>query len=150
MNVAVNSGSRFDESSANGTFINDQQLKGETTIKHDDILKVGPLTFKVAIESSTPVSKPTPVPGKLGETADDDVAAMLLSLQDDGGEVFATADESGIPGGSTVMDIVPLNLDKKPEDAKPAAAAAKKDVKKDTAHQAAKALLDKYTRRPRT
>ena len=143
-----------DFESTNGTFINDQPLKGEAPIRHDDVLKVGPLIFKMAIEA-TAVSKPTPMPTKPATPAseDDDVAAMLLSLQDDGVAPTSSEDESSIPGGSTVMDIVPLNVDQKPgEGGKPAAAVAadKKEVKKETAHMAAKALLDRYTRRPRT
>lgn len=144
-----------DFESTNGTFVNDVPVKGELPLKHDDILKVGPLTFKVVVEARATVSKPTPVPQKSPASAqktlsdDDDVAAMLLSLQDDGGgEGSPSASDSDIPGGSTVMDIVPLRGEQKPEAAKPAAA-EKKDAKKDTAHQAAKALLDKYTRRPR-
>jgi pSer/pThr/pTyr-binding forkhead associated (FHA) protein len=137
-----------DFESTNGTFINEVPVKGEASLKNDDILKVGPLTFKVVIEAQATVTKPTPVPSKPAATADDDVAAMLLSLQDDG-QAQVSQDDSSIPGGSTVMDIVPLNADKQPEAAKPAATAEKKEVKKDTAHLAAKALLDKYTRRPR-
>src|SRR3954447_24329671 len=39
-----------DFDSTNGTFINDVPVKGEMPLIHDNILKVGPLTFKVSIE----------------------------------------------------------------------------------------------------
>src|SRR5262245_30300545 len=49
-----------DFESTNGTFINDQPVKGEAPLQHDDVLKVGPLTFKVQIEEPASISKPTP------------------------------------------------------------------------------------------
>ena len=141
-----------DFESTNGTFINDIQVKGEVPIKNDDVLKVGPLSFKVVIEARPGVTKPTPVPAvKPAGSADEDVAAMLLSLGEDGtAGVTGAVDDFGVPSGSTVMDVVPLNMDKPPDQApKPP---EKKEAKKDaaTAHLAAKQILDKYTRRPRT
>ena len=43
-----------DFDSTNGTVLNDVPLKGEVAIKNNDILKVGPLEFRVVIEA-TPV-----------------------------------------------------------------------------------------------
>src|SRR5205807_4005916 len=51
-----------DFGSTNGTFLNDQPVKGEMAIHHGDMLKVGPLTFKVVMEKSAAPSKPTPPP----------------------------------------------------------------------------------------
>src|ERR1700688_4697596 len=39
-----------DYESTNGTFINDQQIRGEVPISDGDTLKVGPLSFKLVIE----------------------------------------------------------------------------------------------------
>ena len=39
-----------DFDSTNGTFVNDQQVKGEVPLNNGDVLKVGPLSFKVVIE----------------------------------------------------------------------------------------------------
>src|SRR5437773_5567674 len=72
-----------DFDSTNGTFVNDEPVKGERELHHDDRLKLGPLLFGVAIETAAAVSKPTPVPAAAASD-DDSVAAMLLSLQDDG------------------------------------------------------------------
>src|SRR5471030_433262 len=47
-----------DLDSTNGTFLNDQQIKGEAALKDGDVLKVGPLSFKVLIE---PPLKPPPL-----------------------------------------------------------------------------------------
>jgi hypothetical protein len=56
-----------DFDSTNGTFLNDKQVKQELQLKHGDILKVGPLTFKVNIEG-VPVDAPTPLPPRAGAT----------------------------------------------------------------------------------
>jgi predicted component of type VI protein secretion system len=143
-----------DFDSTNGTFVNDQQVKGEVEVKNDDRLKVGPLLFGLRVEMTTPppVNRPTPAPAvkqAAPEEASDDesVAAMLLSLQDD------STSDSGSPGevpeGSTVMD---LKAPVAPEEADKAAdKPAEKDKKKETGNTsvAAKAILEKYMRRPR-
>ena len=41
-----------DFDSTNGTFVNDQPVKGEVELHHDDKLKIGPLLFAVRIEES--------------------------------------------------------------------------------------------------
>src|SRR6266852_4815261 len=43
-----------DFDSTNGTFVNDEQVTGERELHHDDTLKVGPLSFRVAIETKAP------------------------------------------------------------------------------------------------
>jgi len=168
-----------DFDSTNGSFVNDEPAKGEVELKNDDRLKVGPLQFLVRLEETAPVDRPTPppatrAPGKAitapgpraaapqpaerdstpppatkGTTGDDEeIAAMLLSLGDD-----ASSDESlstdGVPEGSTVMEIVvpPGSVPdaNHPDDAK----AKPQDPPRDTAH-AAKSILEKMWKRPRT
>jgi pSer/pThr/pTyr-binding forkhead associated (FHA) protein len=159
--VLVKEGKVFvrDFDSTNGTFVNDAPVKGQVPLKSEDILKIGPLEFKVVIEQKPPGAKPTPPPPKPADagTADDEsVAAMLLSLQEEGvlaGEDSTSADGSGVPSGSTVMDLaaVPPGAPETPdpEGTKPAPA-PKKDAKNDPAHLAAKAILEKYSRRTRS
>src|SRR2546430_17740644 len=50
--VLVKEGKVFvrDFDSTNGTFVNDVPIKGEVPLKHEDILKIGPLEFKVVME----------------------------------------------------------------------------------------------------
>jgi pSer/pThr/pTyr-binding forkhead associated (FHA) protein len=144
-----------DFDSTNGTFINNDPIKGERELHHDDLLKVGPLEFKVVLEVTTPVNKPTPapVPAKAAGSPqnDDDVAAMLLSLQDDASTDTGPSSQE-IPAGSTVMDIVPGM----PPDTKEEESSKKADEKKEppkpaaNTSQAAKAILEKYTRRSRS
>jgi pSer/pThr/pTyr-binding forkhead associated (FHA) protein len=144
-----------DFDSTNGTFVNDEQIKGEVPLKNGDLLKVGPLSFKVVIEGAAVApSKPTPPPKPKGaESADDDAAAALLSVDEGTGEVrVSTTDtaEDHIPGGSTIMDIpsfVPTEgepaaekKEEKPEEKKPA---AKAPAKNGAAQDAAKAILEK-------
>src|SRR5438105_3363104 len=125
--ILVKAGKVFvrDFDSTNGTFINDRQITGEAPLKHDDVLKVGPLAFRVVIETTTPVNKPTPTPppkvAAQQPSDDESVAAMLLSLQDDTSAGAIGSEE--VPAGSTVMDLVaptgePKAEEKKPEDQK--------------------------------
>jgi predicted component of type VI protein secretion system len=141
-----------DFDSTNGTFINDQPVKGEVEVKNDDRLKVGPLMFTIRAEVTAPppVNRPTPSPVAKAPTAessdDESIAAMLLSLQDD-----SSPDSGGSPGevpeGSTVMDLQAPPL---PGEAAPAD--KDKDKKKPidgNTSTAAKAILEKYMKRPR-
>src|SRR5262245_11932964 len=85
--VLIRAGKAFvrDFDSTNGTFVNEEQVKGERQLNNEDILRAGPLKFRVVLEVTPPVNKPTPPPPKAaGAPADDDdVAAMLLALQDE-------------------------------------------------------------------
>jgi predicted component of type VI protein secretion system len=173
-----------DFDSTNGTFLNDEPIKGEVELHNGDRLKCGPLAFAVQIEVGASVSQPTPPPpmkapaNKAAEakpaaakpapaklpTADADpeatvhaseapasedesIADMLLALGDDGPTGNAV-----VPEGSTIMDIpVPPagegdpNAPPKKEDKMGQA----KTQQASTSH-AAKAILDKYMKRPRT
>ncbi|HEY7157923.1 MAG TPA: FHA domain-containing protein, partial [Gemmataceae bacterium] len=51
-----------DFGSTNGTFVNNEPVKGEIELHHGDQLKIGPLVFEVRLEASTPVNRPTPPP----------------------------------------------------------------------------------------
>jgi pSer/pThr/pTyr-binding forkhead associated (FHA) protein len=157
-----------DFSSTNGTFVNNEQVQGERELTHEDILKVGPLEFRVMLETTTPVNKPTPTPPPAKPSAaqeDEDVAAMLLSLQDDGGSTpSSTPSSEDIPGGTTVMDMVPglppetteepspdAKAAENPEEAgKPPAKKAESKPAPANTSMAAKAILEKYTRRSRS
>jgi pSer/pThr/pTyr-binding forkhead associated (FHA) protein len=137
-----------DFDSTNGTFVNDVQIKGEAPLKNDDVLKVGPLEFRVHIELKPQATKPTPPPADT--TDDESVAAMLLALQDDGSKSGEQGDESSIPQGSTVMDMIPMPGEEGKDDKSQQAGEKKPDAKQgDPAHLAAKAILEKYTRRQR-
>jgi predicted component of type VI protein secretion system len=102
-----------------------------------------------AAPAPEPAPEPAPKPAAAAAGEDEDIAAMLLSLQDDGsGGGGGVAGE--VPEGSTVHDLTvspdmlggEANKDKKDLEAKAKAAAA------NTSH-AAKAILEKYMRRPR-
>jgi pSer/pThr/pTyr-binding forkhead associated (FHA) protein len=187
-----------DFDSTNGTFVNNEPVKGEVELHHGDQLKMGPLSFEVRIEASAPVNRPTPPPptkpvtktmpasqtktplpataavaatpdgaaesgtetpadqpaeakSEGGSSNDDDIAAMLLSLHDDGatGSSGLTPE---VPEGSTVHEM-PLP----PELAAQAAAEKQKEEQNKAksaasgnTSSAAKSILEKYMRRPRT
>jgi pSer/pThr/pTyr-binding forkhead associated (FHA) protein len=147
-----------DFDSTNGTFLNEEPVKGERELKHEDLLKVGPLLFRVVIEGAVPVNKPTPLPTVPAKDASDDesVAAMLLDLADEGGQA-APKGPDGVPEGSTIMElpspfgIDPATGEPRPEEAGKAAAKAP-DKKKEIGNtsEAAQAILQKYMRRQRT
>src|SRR5437660_9576493 len=146
-----------DFDSTNGTSVNDQPVKGERELHDGDTLKVGPLAFRVALEVDVPVNKPTPIPppAKAAGASDDEAAAaMLLSLQDDGGASppGTPVDSDGIPTGSTIMQTFPPG-DAPPEKADDGTGGAAREKAAKTAQgntsNAAKAILEKYMRRPR-
>lgn len=147
-----------DFESTNGTFVNDQQIQGEVPLKDGDVLKVGPLSFKVVIEEVPAVTKPTPPPKpKTADVTDEDAAAALLSIDDATGDVSvsnAETAEDKVPGGSTVMDMpafapseeaVAAGVQQppaKPDDKKTPPAKSKQPAT-GAAQDAAKAILDK-------
>src|SRR6185312_1750609 len=49
-----------DFGSTNGTFVNNEPIKGEIELRNGDQLKIGPLLFEVRLEVSAPVNRPTP------------------------------------------------------------------------------------------
>ena len=135
--------SLHDFDSTNGTFLNDEPVKGEVALKHDDVVKVGPLTFKIAIEATPAPSKPTPLPKAINaNTEEDDAAALLLSLEDGTIAPSTESSEGEVPGGSTVMDMPSFT----PPGEQPAAKAEEKkkeEPKHASASSAAAALFDK-------
>jgi len=120
-----------DFGSTNGTFLNDQPVKGEAELHNDDQLKIGPLHFRVRLEApaakpkpapapaAKPGPKPAPKPGpgakaparaaapapKPAAGEDEDIAAMLLSLPGEEGEAGPAGAAPEVPEGSTVHDI---------------------------------------------
>jgi pSer/pThr/pTyr-binding forkhead associated (FHA) protein len=168
-----------DFGSTNGTFVNDEPVKEEKELHNGDVLKVGPLTFRVVMEVTTPapVNKPTPPPKPKAEAAspaekappvkpqptpagassdDDDVAAMLLALQDDGVVFPTSASEVQIPEGTTEMDIPTLPPGQQPAGTAPGGEAKPQDKKDQppkkenvSSSSAAAALLQRMARRNR-
>src|SRR5262245_45589842 len=57
-----------DFDSTNGTFVNEEPVKGEVELKHDDALKIGPIQFKVSLQpGEEPARTPAP-PTKAAST----------------------------------------------------------------------------------
>jgi predicted component of type VI protein secretion system len=186
-----------DFDSTNGTFVNDQPVKGEVELKHNDKLKIGPLLFGVVLETGADVNRPTPPPPTRapktqaisapsinssteataaiqtdpttttptvkspftdtpapatasGRGSDDDIAAMLLSLADDGGGTSGGLG-SEVPDGSTVHDLVAPDI-AGAKDSADGKAKEDRNAKLNTANTAAaaKSILEKYMRRPRS
>jgi predicted component of type VI protein secretion system len=137
-----------DLGSTNGTFVNNQRLTGEIPLRDEDHLQVGPVAFRVRLETAPRVTKAAPAPAPLApvEAVDDEaMAALLLSLPEEDNAVVAglSVDSEGVPTGSTVMNVpVPAAVD---HQAEPAAETHQPlpPTHFDTA-AAAKSLLKKY------
>lgn len=147
-----------DFGSTNGTYVNDEPVKGERQLKANDLLKVGPLIFRLLVEG-VPVDKPTPPPPQARpapEASGDDesIAAMLLSLQEEGGDAEPVGGGSvkaeDIPAGTTVMDIPTMPPESPPPGAPAKQEPPKKPKESASSSSAAAALLAKYSRRPRS
>jgi pSer/pThr/pTyr-binding forkhead associated (FHA) protein len=139
-----------DFESTNGTIVNDVAIKGETELKNEDRLLVGPLSFLVRMEAaSTKQGSPETVKPPVSEPVDDESAAAMLLDVSEGEETTtgSAVDSEGVPTGSTIMDLPALAAG----ESKPAGnkTPPPKEAAPDTSH-AAKAILDKYTRRRRT
>lgn len=170
--IIVRDGQVFvrDFDSTNGTFVNEEQLQGEVKVKHGDKLRAGPLEFEVLIVRSKAQTKsedkqPAPKKQKVEETVpvppdeesdaageDDSIADLLLSLGDDDAP-SSKLDDSDVPEGSTVMDMVVPNTGEG-EEGEEGQGGDKTKYEKEKAKQegtssAAKSLLDKYMKRPR-
>jgi pSer/pThr/pTyr-binding forkhead associated (FHA) protein len=159
--VVVRDGKVFvqDFGSTNGTFVNDAKVEKEKELSHDDRLTIGPLLFGIRIENSIPVDQPTPLPATRpvasanGSSPDEEAAALLLSLQDqEPAPGSPGTDGQGIPTGSTVLEVLSPagTANGKPAETNsgPTKYEAAKQTQADTSI-AAKAILDKYIRRPR-
>jgi pSer/pThr/pTyr-binding forkhead associated (FHA) protein len=164
-----------DFDSTNGTFVNDEPVEGERELKHGDQVKIGPIQFTVQLETGTTTPSKTPAPPTKSTTqvvmkvpaksdtpapptqpkkadAEDDIAALLLSLED--GPSSGSSGGDIVPEGSTVFDLqVP------PPGADPAAVPGAKPPTKEEKDKAqtpgdtrtaAASILEKMMKRPRT
>lgn len=95
-----------DFDSTNGTFVNNEPVKGEIELHNGDQLKMGPLVFEVRLEATAPVNRPTPPPPTKPVTK----------------TVAASKSSTPAPATAAKPDAI-----KPPAAAKPAAASAKTD-----------------------
>lgn len=177
-----------DFGSTNGTFINDQPVKGEREVRDGDRLKIGPLDFLLKLEGAqaekptqveqdtkvpgvapkpAPAAKPAPAkpaaqakpsaPGKNDAPPDnldeDAIGSMLLSMSDEQ-QGDQPNESDSFASGSTLMQVLkPEEMEqlqnaadnKTPYRPKPSS----QGVGANTS-QAAKAILEKYRKRPKS
>jgi pSer/pThr/pTyr-binding forkhead associated (FHA) protein len=153
-----------DFGSTNGTYLNEDRIENEQEALHDDILKIGPLEFRLAIEvgaaqtalNSAAPTTPIPsssMPSTKGSHVDEAAAELLLALGDETPGDFGNIplDSQGIPTGSTVMDVVNPSLDPSQQTQRAGGTDREKATKQAQGNTstAAKAILEKYMRRPR-
>jgi pSer/pThr/pTyr-binding forkhead associated (FHA) protein len=146
-----------DLGSTNGTLVNDRQISGKVQLSDQDRLTVGPLSFAVSIEAGVPApALAASAPAGRGRNAErstmeDSAADLLLAMQ---GEVEKTTAVENACTDSTLMDRpMPSKAAEQPAPEPAGAAEKKKEIAKPATpgntSAAAKALLDKYLRRPR-
>jgi pSer/pThr/pTyr-binding forkhead associated (FHA) protein len=187
-----------DYGSTNGTFINDQPVKGEREIRDGDRLRIGPLDFQVKVEGGVQAEKPTqveqdtkvpagapkPAPGAkpaapakpaaqakppspakheakhdakneaLPDNLDEDaIGSMLLSMSDEQ-QGDQPNESDSFASGSTLMQVLkPEEMEqlqnaadsKTPYRPRPSSQGAGANTS-----QAAKAILEKYRKRPKS
>jgi predicted component of type VI protein secretion system len=125
------------------TYVNDHPVDGCRQLASDDVLRIGPLTFRVRIDKPAAAVESMPKPAPVVHAADDDLAAaMLLGMDDTDEEV----DYSGVrsdPSLDSTLDshvdtLLPVSARSRPSPA----------PKTDNS-QAARTLLFKYQHRLR-
>src|SRR5262249_47046738 len=119
-------------------------------------LRIASLAFRVQIETGIGVNQPTPLPPTKAPAASSDEEAAAAALLTAGDETVTSpsvpVDAQGVPTGDTVMDKLTVeSTTSSPETAGAKAGAGKKEAPKPSGDTstAAKAILDKYLRRPR-
>jgi pSer/pThr/pTyr-binding forkhead associated (FHA) protein len=138
-----------DLTSVGGTFLNGQKITEDTPISHSDCLRIGPVEFDVRIEGGSSIHESTSPPTPSGFASpgeEEDVAAILLSIQDEPAPISGTItiENKDVPEGSLGPDLPP------PDPAEPGSEKVKPPVAPrppaDTP-KAATNLLHKYLRR---
>lgn len=141
-----------DFDSTNGTFVNEERVSGQRELKDGDMLKLGPISFRVHIEGAVPVDKPTPLPAnRKDELSEDDAAAAMLLIPDEGsGSTQTETTEGSVPTGTTIMEMP--GIDPGSGEKEPAAKTEEKKAPQAPANtsSAAAAILAKYARRQRS
>jgi pSer/pThr/pTyr-binding forkhead associated (FHA) protein len=84
-----------DFDSTNGTFVNNEPVKGEVELSNGDQLKIGPLLFRVRLEASAPVNRPTPPPPTKAAAKTLPVTPAKAPVPATGGESAADKAKSG-------------------------------------------------------
>lgn len=128
-----------DYNSTNGTLLNGEPAKGDTELHNDDLIRVGPLKFKIRIESSVPVNKTTPLPKQKGDEAlnDEAIANLLLDMQDE-----------DVPSGTTATEVDVTELLKADQE-RTHAKVQRQDAASGNTRKAAEDILQKMARRNR-
>jgi predicted component of type VI protein secretion system len=139
-----------DFGSTNGTVVNGTRVEGEIELHDQDRITIDPLAFTFNVKTE-PASAQAPAK-PAADAEDDSIAALLLEVEEGGAGGPLT--ESGVPTGSTVLQMQALpqeeNAENPPEETKPAEGKAEKaKAEQASTSAAAKLLLEKYARRRR-
>ncbi|HZU35094.1 MAG TPA: FHA domain-containing protein [Gemmataceae bacterium] len=126
-----------DFDSTNGTFVNDEPVKGQRELSDGDVLRLGPLVFRWQVEANAP----TPAPAAPRAVDEDFMAALLL--EEDGAPSTENAATAQVRSDdSTIIEMPVLPESKRDKAASPQPATPAVGNTSD----AAQALLHKYRR----
>ena len=111
--LMVRSGQVFvrDFGSTNGTFVNGQLVEGEVELFDQDLLKVGPLEFRVGLEVSSVITKPgaggpKPAAAKVAAAKAPAAAAKPAAVEDDAVNIGAPAVPTGGPPSDKIAELL--------------------------------------------
>jgi pSer/pThr/pTyr-binding forkhead associated (FHA) protein len=155
-----------DMGSTNGTFINDEKVESPRALVDGDKLKIGPLEFMIKLEQPAQVEKATlvdkdtetqlpavtPKPVKKDDDPFDDDAIASMLLEGAGDTPSPLSDPESSAGSSTVMEMLtPAQMEKltSAEPSAPYRPSTPKPASSASSSLAAKAILEKYRRRPK-
>jgi pSer/pThr/pTyr-binding forkhead associated (FHA) protein len=137
-----------DFDSTNGTFVNDEQIKGEVPLKNGDVLRLGPLSFKLVIEGMPAPSKPPSKPKGI-KVSDEDGAAASDAVS----TTMSETAQDHVLGGATTTEMptfVPPEgspaepgAEKEDEEREEKKLAGKAPVKTGVTQDAANAILER-------
>ncbi len=116
-----------DMGSLNGTFLNDQQIEGEAVISSGDLLRIGPVTFRVVDENGQSLEPPMAIPVEEDEPADSALEGCVetdegsfinvdqmqdVNIEEGSDIIFDESYESSSdPGGDSDLDMFLKDLD---------------------------------------
>jgi pSer/pThr/pTyr-binding forkhead associated (FHA) protein len=100
-----------DFGSTNGTFVNGQLVEGEVELFDQDLLKVGPLEFRVGMEVSTVMSRPAgtatkPAAGKVAAAPAKAAGNPAASAEENAVDVGAPAAPTGGPPSDKIAELL--------------------------------------------
>jgi len=134
-----------DLGSTNGTFVNNDRIKGEVQVQDGDLLKVGPLVFSFKISSPVPAGQPSEQESEEAQAADWLLQEATEEQAQTAGKTVGDTAIDKVPGVDPTADTVAdgkLGAGSQPQEPKPAEQ-EQQPAKGEGASKAAEKILEK-------